>query len=170
MKTSWGTTLPGSRVSRQRWVGGGWWSPAILEITILKNIFIVWSWIWQYMLETSFPSFISKKSGEILIFRTFLAKNSILAYISLKIAKLGKIGNYYVIVMSYVWYLYFIWYVWKEKTHSYTMVPNKHTSGVYFFKFMGGCCSHRGFQQPPLVSRVTKNSLVRPGLKDQWFL
>ena len=86
------------------------------------------------MLETSFSSFISKtnkqtnkqtpqqkqkqkqnkkqkqkqkNTGEILIFRTFLAKNSILAYISLKIAKLGKLGNYDVIVTSYTAYLYF---------------------------------------------------------------
>ena len=36
-----------------------------------------------FMLETSFFSFISKKPGEIPIFRTFLAENSILAYISL---------------------------------------------------------------------------------------
>ena len=36
----------------------GWWSPAILKIIIL--IFTVWSWIFQYMLQTSFPSFISK--------------------------------------------------------------------------------------------------------------
>ena len=31
---------------------GSGWSPAILEITILKNIFTVWSWILQYILET----------------------------------------------------------------------------------------------------------------------
>ena len=37
------------------------------------------------MLETPFPFFISKKPGKIPIFGTFLAKNSILAYISLKI-------------------------------------------------------------------------------------
>ena len=33
----------------------------------------------------SFPCLISKKSGEIPIFKTFLAKVSILVYISLKI-------------------------------------------------------------------------------------
>ena len=48
------------------------------------------------------------------------------------------------------------WYIWKEKTHSYTIVPNKLTSG--FLKVL------RGLQQPPLVSRVTKNSLIRQGL------
>ena len=60
------------------------------------------------MLQMSFPSFISKITGEILISITCLAKNSILAYISLKIAKFGKIGNYDVIVTSYTGYLYFL--------------------------------------------------------------
>ena len=69
------------------------------------------------------------------VFRTFLAKNSILAYISLKIGNLGKIGNYDVIHGMFVLF----WCVWKEVTHSYTMVPNKHTSGIFFFKFIGGC-------------------------------
>ena len=52
--------------------------------------------------------FYKQNPGEIPIFRTFLAKNSILAYISLKISKLGKIGNYDVIVMSFTGYLYFL--------------------------------------------------------------
>ena len=47
------------------------------------------------------PSFKSQKPSENPIFRTFLAKNSILAYFSLKITKLGKISNYDVIVTSY---------------------------------------------------------------------
>ena len=59
------------------------------------------------MLETSFSSFISKKSGEIPIFRTFLAKKSISAYISLQIGCLGKIDNYDVIVTSCMGCLYF---------------------------------------------------------------
>ena len=30
-------------------------------------------------------------------------------------------------------YIFGIWYVWKEETHySFTMVPNKHSSDVYF--------------------------------------
>ena len=58
------------------------------------------------MLETSFSSLISKNPSEILAFRTFLVKNSILAYISLKIDKLRKIGNYVVIVTSYTGCLY----------------------------------------------------------------
>ena len=75
--------------------------------------------------------FYKQKTGEILIFRTFLAKNSILAYVSLKIGKLGKIVNCDVIVTSCTEYLFFFWYVWKEETHYIYMVPNKHTSGVY---------------------------------------
>ena len=44
------------------------------------------------------------------ILRIFLEKNSIVAYIELKIAKLGKVGNYDVIVTSYTGYLYFLIY------------------------------------------------------------
>ena len=73
------------------------------------------------MLETSFPSFVRKKTVKFRYLELFLTKNSVLAYISLKIAKLGKIRNYDVIVTSYTGYLYFLWYVWKEETHSYTM-------------------------------------------------
>ena len=58
--------------------------------------------------------------------RTFLAKNSILAYISLKIAKLGKIGNDDVIVTSYTGYLYFFGMYGKRSQIS---IPS---SGVYF--------------------------------------
>ena len=76
----------------------------------------------QYMLETSFSSFIRKKTDEIPIFKTFFVINSILAYISLKIAKLGKIG-------SHTRYLYHFGMFGKK---CYTMVPNKHTSGVCF--------------------------------------
>ena len=54
------------------------------------------------MLETPFPSFISKKLGEIPIFGTFLAKKSILAYISLKIGILRLAMFENVIMMSYV--------------------------------------------------------------------
>ena len=48
-----------------------------------KNIFLVSFCVLECMLGTSFPSFMSKKPGEIPIFRPFLAKNSILVYISL---------------------------------------------------------------------------------------
>ena len=52
----------------------------------------------------------------------------------------SKVGNYDVIVMSYMGYLYLFWYVCKEKN----MVLTTHTSGDYFFfKFIG--------QQPSFV-------------------
>ena len=61
-----------------------------------------------------------------------------MAFISLKIGNSGKIGNYDVIVTTYGMLVLF----WKEETSIYTMVPNKHNSGVLFFKI--------------LVRRVTK--------------
>ena len=82
------------------------------------------------MLETPFPFFISKKPGEILIFGTFLAKKSILAYISLKIDIFRSAMFYYVIVTSYVDQFSWFWYQWKEETLPYTMVPNNYTLGL----------------------------------------
>ena len=35
--------------------------PALLKITVLGKIFLVWLWILQYMLYMSFPSFITRK-------------------------------------------------------------------------------------------------------------
>ena len=45
------------------------------------------------------------KKGENPMYSILLVKNSILAYISLKIANLGEIGNYDVILTSYTVYL-----------------------------------------------------------------
>ena len=94
------------------------------------------------LLETSFLSFISKKPSEIPIFRTFLAKNSILAYISLKIAKLGKIGNYDVIVTSYMGYLSLFGMYGKRRPIAILWyqisIPQVFISQV-----------HGGLQQPP---------------------
>ena len=81
------------------------------------------------MLETPFPSFISQKPGEIPIFGTFMAKKSIFmvfAYISEILEISVPAMHYDVTVTSYMGCLYFFWYVWKEETHTYTMVPNKH--------------------------------------------
>ena len=117
MKKVGDTTLPGVGWPVKVRGAGGWCNPAILKITILRKILLVWSWILQYMLEMSFPSFMSKTPREIPIFRTFLAKNLILAYMSLKISNLDKISNNDVIVTSYTGCLYFFfWYVWKEET------------------------------------------------------
>ena len=52
--------------------------------------------------RNTIPSFISEKPGEIQIFGSFLAKKSILAYISLKIDIFRSAMLYYVIVTSYV--------------------------------------------------------------------
>ena len=71
----------------------------------------------------SFPSLIIPKPIEILIFRTFIAKFSIWAYISLKIGYFELGHNYDITVTSYLEYWYLFWYVWKEETPSYTMVP-----------------------------------------------
>ena len=73
-------------------------------------------------LRNVISSFVSKKPGEIPIFRTFLAKDAILAYISLLIGYLGKIDNYDVIVRSYMGCLYFFGIYEKKKPNSYTMV------------------------------------------------
>ena len=58
------------------------------------------------MLETSFPSFISKKLGEIPIFRTFMAKIQFWPIFHCKSAFFDKIDNYDVIVTSYMGCLY----------------------------------------------------------------
>ena len=89
------------------------------------------------MLETPFPFFISKKPGEIPIFGIFLAKNSILAYILLKINIFRSVMFYYVIVTSYVDRFSWFWYQGKEKTLFYTMVPNNYTLGMSISKSQG---------------------------------
>ena len=111
-----------------------------------------------------FPSFITKKLGEIIC-STFVAKTSILAYILLKTTKMGQIGNYDVIVTSYTEYLNFFGMYGKKRpiAHSYTMVPNKHTSSVYF-------SVHRGWNNlppPPPVSRVPKEKQEKVYFKSQ---
>ena len=50
------------------------------------------------------PFFYKQKPGEIPVFRIVLAKNYILTYISLKIFKFGKIGNYDATETSYTGY------------------------------------------------------------------
>ena len=50
----------------------------------------------------SFPSFLSQKSDEIPIFRTFLAKFSILIYISLEIGYF-ELGHDYDVTVRHTW-------------------------------------------------------------------
>ena len=82
------------------------------------------SWNLQSMLESPFPFFISQTLGEIQIFRTFWAKLSIFAYISLKIGYFELGDDYDITVTSYLGRWYLFCYVWKEETP--TMVPKGH--------------------------------------------
>ena len=102
----------------------------------------------------SFPSLISQKPGEIPIFRTFLAKFSILAYISLKIGYFELGHDYDVTVTSYLGCWYLFWYVWKEETPSYTMVPIRCILGVSF-------SSSKGVVTTPLGKTCYKKRLGR---------
>ena len=90
------------------------------------------------MLETPFPFFIGKKPGETPIFGTFLAKKTILAYISLKIDIFRSAMLYYIIVTSYVDRFSWFWYQWKEETLPFTMVPNNYTLGASIWNSQGG--------------------------------
>ena len=82
--------------------------------------------------EMLFSSFISIEP----IFRTFLAKKSISAYIPLKSTIWAK--------SSYTECLYFLVCMERGDPELYHGIKCKHTPGVYFFQV------HRGLQQPPL--------------------
>ena len=135
---------------------GGGSSPAKLEITILKTFFLVWSWILQYMIETSFSSIISKKPGEIPIFRTFWTKKINLGLYFTVDRQFGQTQQLWRHCDDKHGMFVLFWYVWKEKTHSYTMVPNKHTSlQAFIFQVhrAGGC---NNSPSPWLVRRYKK--------------
>ena len=104
----------------------------------MKYFFMVLSWNLQNTLETPFPSFISKKPGEIPIFGTFFGENSILPYISLKIGFFRSAMFENVIVTSYVGRFSKFWYQWKGETLPYTMVPHTHTLGMSISSSWGG--------------------------------
>ena len=70
-------------------------------------------------------------SGEILIFRTCLAK-LILAFIKLKIGYFELSHDYEVTAASYLGCWYLFWYVWKEETPNYTIVPITCIWGFHF--------------------------------------
>ena len=78
-----GTTLPGGRVSRQSQGVKGWMKPDNIKnhyfekhlLSLVLNLTV-------YVRNVIFL-FYKQKPGEIPISKTFLAKNSILAYISL---------------------------------------------------------------------------------------
>ena len=97
------------------------------------------------------------------IFGAFLGKNSILAYISLKIGILRSAMFENVIVTSYVGRFSKYWYQYKGGTLPYTMVPHTHTLGLSI-KFIGW--------YPPTSGRcVTGNTLGRRVLsRNRWFM
>ena len=51
--------------------GGGWWSLENWKIAILRTFFLVW-WVLQYMLGTSFLSFISETPVKVWYFEHIL--------------------------------------------------------------------------------------------------
>ena len=103
------------------------------------------------MLGTSFPSFISKKTVKFWYLDVCWRKIQFWSIFHWKKKQIGQKQQLWrhcdVIHGTFV----FFWYLWKEKTHSYIMVPNKHTSIKYIFFQV-----HKGLQQPSLVSRVKK--------------
>ena len=101
-KRGWGIILQGYSVSHQKSEGKsrGCWSPAIFEITIWQKLFLLWSWILHFNVRNVNFFFISKTAGEILTFRTFLAKNSIWLIFH------WKFSNCNVIVTSYIFSMY----------------------------------------------------------------
>ena len=101
MKKIRGYPLTRGRVSRQSPRVRGWLPPENILSRHFERYLHDMDNV-QNMLGTPFPFFISKKPGEIPIFVTFLAKKSILAYISLKIDIFRSALLYYVIVTSYV--------------------------------------------------------------------
>ena len=119
---------------------------------------MIWTLNLQNMLEISLPFFISKKPGGIPIFGTFLAKKSILAYISLKIDIFRSAILYYVIVTSYFDRFSWFWYQWKEETLPYTMVPNNCTLGMSISN------SQEGGNHSPLRKTCYKKDSGRRGL------
>ena len=82
------------------------------------------------MLETPFPSFISKKPSEIPIFGTFFGENSILPHISLKIGffRSAMFGKRHCDVIR--WPIFKILVSMERETLPYTMVSHTHTLGM----------------------------------------
>ena len=66
----------------------------------------------------------------------FSGKKSISAYISMWKLKSGILGRlcFETSLWHDTWDVCTLWYVWNEGTHSYFMVPHKHTLGIYFLK------------------------------------
>ena len=110
-----------------------------MQLTLTENVRI-----------TSSLLCISQKPGEIPIFRTFLVKYSIFAYISLKMGYFESGDDYNVTVTSYLG----CWYVWKEETPSFTLWYGTN------YMYLG-----ISFSSSPLGKTCYKKGLVRQGLK-----
>ena len=129
----------------------------------MKNVCILWCWNLQNTLELPFSFCINKKLGEILIFRTFIAKVWILnvrLFFAKKIAIFGS--GMFLWRHNYVtpWPIVLI-LVCMNREDPYLPVGTKINSiGGLVRKIYGGGCN-----KTPLVRRVTKkNSLVRRAL------
>ena len=135
-----------------------WWEKTCVQKWPIHQTQNTWLHIKRKKLETSFSSNVSKKKKKkkSMKFRNLKLFGEKLNLYFIEIGKFGQISNYDVSVMSYRKRLNF-WYAWKDETHSYYNISIWYL-GVYFFKFIGDC-------NTPLVRRVTKNSLVRRGLR-----
>ena len=85
-----GTTLPGGRVSRQSQRVGGLMQPLKTLIRHFEKYLHTMMLNLQNMLELPSSFWISKQPGEILVFRTFIAKFWIFAYFMQNIAIFGS--------------------------------------------------------------------------------
>ena len=120
----------------------------------------LWCWNLQNMLELPFSFCISKKPGEILIFRTYMAKFWIFAYFAQNIAIFRS--AMFLWRHNYVtpWLIVLI-LVCMSREDPYLPIDTKiNFIGVRFGKSGEGVATN-----PPWLEVVTKNSLVRRGLR-----
>ena len=143
-------------------MGGGGCHLRKIEITILTKLPLVWSWNLLRILEMSFPSFISQKLGEILIFGTFLA---FLAKIGIKF---WPMFHWKSAMLRSDMFITSLWRHTLDVCTYFDMYGKKklitilwcqlHISGSSVFKFTWG-------GNNPLENSVTEKSLVRRDLR-----
>ena len=122
-------------------------------VVILKNICMLCSW------KLTFP-------GEIPIFRTFLAKFSIFAFVSLKIGYFELGDDYVVTVASILGMLVLI-----LETPSYTMVSIRCISRVSFLSSQGGGVVTTTTTHLLCLGNICyKKGLVRRGLNGSYYI
>ena len=113
------------------------------------------------MLETPFPFFISKIPGEILIFGTFLAKKSILAYIFHWKSTFSDTLLRHCDFIRWPIFMILVSMERKDSTHN-TMVPNNCTLCMPI-------SNSQGVVTIPLGRRVTRKASERRGLNNKAF-